>query len=196
MANKALEALLDNPNVRKALESLAKASEPGQGGKDIIDALPAPYQLREEVEDNEIVLFVGDREVARTGVHAPDYSIKELHPDRFVEQVDKAREDTLKARSASEVYQKRVLAVESQTKPDRLRDAVISGGDSLEDLASRLICADCDKSFQTEKQLHMHQMRMAHGEYAEGMPKWEQSFIYKQEAKEQENDETGDTGVD
>lgn len=178
----------------------------------IIDARPASYQLTEEVEEiddgsvNELVLYIGGIEKARTLVIKPDLTLKEFHPERFVEQVDKAKAQTTEARRIRAMWEQRIETANQVSSPEALHKMVL-GDDSeepiepakaLEDITEKHFCdhPGCGKSFPTVQGLRAHKRAAAHAECAEGGELWETSFAYarlQKAEKEAASDKKADT---
>lgn len=191
---------VDPQLLKKAIEQVVAAQE-GQGAGDIIDSKPAPYQYSSEVDEinNEIIHYIGrtdggiqrgdpGTEVGRTKITAPDPDLKTLDPETYRAQVLQAKEDTKEADALAQKYIERGLAIARSTNdPQELRDMVVGLSDDANDdemlraMAAQLTCADCDKAFASKKGLRMHCMGAAHMEFAEGMPMWESSNVFRQQ---------------
>jgi len=199
---------VDPQLLKQAIAQVVTAQE-GQGAGDIVDSRPAPYQYSNYVDEetNEIVHYIGrtdggvqrgdpGTEVGRTKITHPDYDLKALDPEKYRAQVLQAKKDTAEAAAIAKYWIDKGEAIgKASTSPTELRDAVLGISDDandatmLEAMAAQLVCSDCDKVFPNKKGLRMHCMGAAHMEYAEGMPMWESSNVFRQQqdklAKEQ-----------
>jgi len=203
-------SIKDNFTQEEVLEILRKAGGGEQvepSSDSIIDARPAPYQLTEDVEDNTIIQKVGGKEKFRHKILHPNYGTKDLHPDRFIEEVDESISDTFKARETMSALHQRVEAAGVVSSPQALLDMVLGDdeepvepAEALKKMTDEVLCghSGCGKSFKTPKQLSAHKRAVAHDEYAEDGEKWEKSIPYarlkKKEAKVA--DESRDTESD
>jgi hypothetical protein len=198
---------LTEEQIIELLRKVGGAAKPKKRGGEYIDAEAGPLQMTQEVsDDNEIVDYVGGVEKNRTKMAAPDYSIKDLHPEKFIEEADRAIETGGDAKEKHDELVRKVEALTMAADPEKLLERALESGEepvepakTLDTLVDNVLCSHpgCDASFKTEKQLTAHKRAMAHAEYAEGKEKWEKSIPYARlKKKEAKSDESGDTEPD
>ena len=203
-------SIKDNFTQEEVMEILRKAgggAEVEPSSDSIIDARPAPYQITEDVEDNTIIQKVGGKEKFSHKILHPNYGTKDLHPDRFVKEVDESISDSSKAKETMALLQQRVDAANVVSSPQALLDMVlgedeepIEPAEALKKMTDEILCghSGCGKSFKSKQQLAGHKRALAHDEYAEGEEKWESSIPYSRLVKEEAKlaDESADTTED
>ena len=198
-----IEELMNDPAVKRTLEQLAKAGEKPPA-ETIIDARPAPYQYTEDVDEvtNAIVQKIGGEEKYRYPQIAPEIDIKDINPELYRQQRIDALAGVKEARVTRDALHKKIEAVTKIQEPEHLKKLVTGpdevNSETLDAIADLYICTDCKESFTTTRALNMHQMRMAHGEYAEGMPKHEKSWEFRNQQKQDEKnaDKSDNSEVD
>jgi len=201
-----IKDLMNDPEfVRKAMEGVVKAAEKESSDGAIVDARPAPYQYTEDVDvvENAIVQKIGGEERYRYPQVAPEMDIKDMNPDLYREQRNDALAGVKEARKTRDALHRKIEAVAKIQEPEHLKN-LVTGSDeiivseALDAIADQYICADCKESKTTKKALNMHQMRMAHGEYAKDMPKYEKSWEFRHQQKQDEKNAgtSDDSGVD